>query len=255
MAMLRSLNELRGHIVHATDGDLGPVRDFFIDDHEWHIRYLVVDTGKWLPGRKVLISPTSAVEADWTSHRIGVSLTKQQVKESPDIDADKPVSREMEQKLIAHYSLPIYWGPMGMPAKLPPKTLAQAIDAEPEPEGPQLRSVKEVTGYHIEASDGSVGHVEDFIANDGNWKIHYMVVDTRNWLPGRKVVLAPDWFARFDWSESKAHTVLSKDTIKAAPAYNPSQPVNRDYEGTLYDYYGRPGYWTEVPEPSMGWRA
>jgi hypothetical protein len=242
--MLRSLNDLRGYAVHATDGDLGPVRDFLFDDHGWHVRYLVVDTGKWLPGRKVLVSPTSAVEADWTTHRIATALTKQQVEESPDIDTEKPVSREMEEKLIAHYSLPVYWGPMGMPATMSPKALAQGGGVATETHGPALRSAKEVTGYYIETDTGNVGHVEDFIVNDGNWKIQYMVVDTRNWLPGRKVLVAPDWIESVRWTESTVHVNLTSDEIKDSPEYDPSSPVNREYEARLYDYYGRPKYWT-----------
>jgi hypothetical protein len=244
--MLRSLNDLRKYSIRAKDGNLGTVHDFFFDDHEWIVRYLVVDTGNWLPGRKVLISPASIGTAHWSSRRLDLDLTQGQVKDSPPLAVDEPVSRQLETQLAQYYAWPVYWephalGPVPVYAKATAKTQGDAPEA---PSGdPHLRSVKEVTRYRIAAKDGEVGHVEDFITEDETWTIRYIVVDTRNWLPGKKVLVAPTWIEAVDWRDGKVFVVLSRETIKGSPEYDPSVPVNREYEARLYDYYGRPVYW------------
>lgn len=261
--MLRSGLQLNGYRIDARDGEIGKARDLLFDDSDWVVRYLVVDTGTWLPGRRVLVSPASLGQPDWVKHIFPVALKKEQIEHGPPITADRPVSRQLERKLVDYFAWPMYWAPgaitMGSAASgSPPPPVAPRVDrGDTQTQGdesqadPHLRSMREVTGYHVQARDGEVGHVEDFIVDDDLWTIRYVVVDTRNWLPGRKVILAPGWFERFDWHESKAITALERKTIKDAPAYDPSQPVNRDYEGRLYDYYGRPGYWTEVAVPRM----
>jgi hypothetical protein len=100
--------------------------------------------------------------------------------------------------------------------------------------------VKEVTGYHIEAKDGAIGHVEGFILDDEDWMIRYMVVDTRSWLPGKKVLIAPCLIRSVHWDESKVCLDLSRELVEGGPEYDPSAPVNREYEKRWYDYYGRP---------------
>jgi hypothetical protein len=106
-----------------------------------------------------------------------------------------------------------------------------------------LRSIQELQGYKISVLDGNIGHVEEFIADDSNWFIRYMVVDTKNWLPGRKVLIAPDWIEQVSWNDSKFYVDLPRELIKDSPEYDPAAPVNRQYEARLYDYYGRPKYW------------
>ncbi len=221
--MLRSTRDLTTYGITATDGDLGRVHDFYFDDFEWRIRYLVVDTGKWLPGRRVLISPAAIVRADWDVHIVHVDLPKDKVKNSPDVNTDKPVSRQSEEELALHYSWPYYWGArVGGGADAAGELMEKkAEEARPSEGDSKLRSVNEVAGYHIEATDGSVGHVEDFITEDDDWSIRYMVVDTRNWLPGRKVLVAPWLIQAVRWDESKVHVDMGRDLIKDAPAYNP----------------------------------
>src|SRR5262247_2160585 len=107
--MLRSLEELHGYTIHATDGDIGTVYAFFFDDKTWAIRYLVVDTGNWLPDRQVLISPIALGQPDWEGQFFSVKLTTEQVRNSPDIDTDKPVSRQQETLLHTYYDWPTYW--------------------------------------------------------------------------------------------------------------------------------------------------
>ncbi len=244
--MLRSVKSILGLRMGAKDGEIGKVDSLLFDEISWVIRYIVVNTGSWLPGRKVLLSPIALGQPNWQAKIIPVELTTEQIKESPDIDTDKPISEQCEIELHKHYNWTPYWG-VGAFAAAPPaptqeeKTVA-AVEAKDKVDH-TLRSTAEVTGYSIQASDGDIGHIEDFIVNDENWTIPYLVIDTRNWLPGRSVLISPQWVERISWPQSKVWVDLRKDTIKDSPAYDPSAPVNREYEARLYDYYGRPKYW------------
>lgn len=249
--MLRSLKELSGYTILAKDGDIGNVHDFFFDDEIWAIRYIVVDTGTWLPGRKVLLIPSTVEQPEWETNALPVRLKKEQVKNSPEIDADKPVSRQAEIELHKHYNWVPYWvvPPHGIAPRISHKEEEKKEEKEEkhvlesERVDPHLRSVKEVTGYHIQAADGEIGHVEEFIADDADWFIRYMVVDTRNWLPGKKVLVPPSWIDRVSWADSKVYVDLPRELIKNSPEFDPAAPVNRQYEERFYDYYGRPKYW------------
>jgi hypothetical protein len=244
--MLRSLKELIGYKIQAADGDIGKVEDFYFDDHQWIIRYLVDNTGTFL-GRSVLISPISLGEPQWATKTFPVRMSIEQIKESPDAGAAKPVSRQKEIELVSYYEWPAYWGgafqhmPVGIvqQAKAKEKTEAQKGKRDPN-----LRSFEEVASYHLRATDGDIGHVDDFIVDDTDWRIRYCVVDTRNWLPAKRVLLALDWITDVNWEEKRACVDLTKEDIKNAPRYDPATPINRKYEEHLYDFYGRPKYWT-----------
>lgn len=249
--MRRSLKSLRGYTIVASDGEIGKIHEFLFDDHDWVLRYLVVDTGTWLPGRKVLLWPGVLGRPEWSAQALPVALTKSQVEDSPPIRVDEPVSRQKESDLHTYYGWPPYWRqrpPMSGPESGATDAALAAAKAEmaameagsPDP---HLRSSREVIGYHIEARDGEIGHVEDLIVNDDDWLIQYLVVDTRNWLPGRKVLVSPTWAEEISWLERKVRVDLSKDTIENSPEFDPTEPVNRSYEERLYDYYGRPKYW------------
>jgi hypothetical protein len=246
--MLRNIKEIINYALKAKDGEIGRCKDFLFDDEKWTIRYMVADTYKWLPGRKVLISPISLGRPNWSTQRFYVALTRRQIQESPPLDENAPVSREYEKLYGSYFSMPPYWSGVDMWGNYPtPAGLQAANDASLEdvvrPEESHLRSTKEVTGYHIQAVDEEIGHVEDFIVDDDTWSLRYVVVDTRNWLPGRKVLVSPQWVTSVDWGEAKVYVDLTTDQIKDSPEYDPSTPVNRGYEITLYDYYGRPVYW------------
>jgi len=259
--MLRSLKVLQGYTVRATDADIGQVHDFYFHDGTWLIRYLVVDTGHWLPGRKVLIPPGALRKPSWTAFAFPVALTRGQVEKSPDIDTDKPVSRQQELDLHNHFGWPAYWldpglgpGLSPLPAMVPtaliPESTESAATATEAKAGSHLRSVREVMGYHIHACDGQMGHVEDFIAEDALWAIRYLVVDTRNWLPGKQVLISPQWLREIAYGERRVEVSLTLEDIRKCPEFHPATPVNREYEARLYDYYGRPGYWEEPERAS-----
>lgn len=261
--MFQSVNELKGEVIHASDGELGTVDQFLFDDESWTIRYLVVETGKLL-GRKVLISPIS-IDREQQTGGLTLSLTKEQIRNSPGIDTDRPVSRQHETQYFNYYGYPYYWGgpglwggtayPLGQPStpgmKYPDSTAAYAgtaATARRQPvkkEDPHLRSTKEVIGYNIEATNGNIGHVEDFIIDTENWAIRYLVIDTVNWWPGKKVVVAPQWIKDVSWMESKVYVNLTREHIKNAPEYDPAAIIDREYEDRLYEHYGSPKYWDE----------
>jgi hypothetical protein len=246
--MLRNVSTILNFVLSAEDGEIGRCKDFLFDDEKWAIRYMVADTRKWLPGRKVLISPISLGAVDWSTRLFQVELTRRQIEDSPSLEEDAPVSRQYEMMFNTYFATSSYWGGTNLWGRHPNPALLRgehdklATDFE-GPEDNHLRSVKEVTGYNIQATDGDIGHVEDFVVNDEIWALRYVVVDTRNWLPGRKVLVSPQWATAVDWAEEKLRLDLTTDTIKNSPEYEPLAPIDRDYESALHDYYGRPFYW------------
>ncbi len=240
--MLRSLQEIVGYQIEASDGELGRVKDFYFDDVHWGARYVLVDTGKWLPGRKVLVAPGSVGRPDHDRQVLPVDLTREQVADSPSIDADRPVSRQKEQELMEYFGWQPYWEPLGMfPGQAP---VPHRRRTPPDSKGdPNLRSAKAISGYRIDATDGEMGKVADFIADTNSWVIRYVVAGTGNWLSGRKVLVAPAWIRNVDWEAHQVHLELSKEQVRHSPEYDPKAPINREYEVRLYDYYGRPRYW------------
>ena len=247
--MLRSVNEIKNYVLEASDGEIGRCKDFLFDDAEWTIRYMVADTRKWLPGRKVLISPESLAQPDWFRKRFPVPLSQQQIKESPPLEDDEPVSRQYESRWAEYYGLPRYWmGPGGIGAIYSPMVPSAGeqearLKKNIEPEKGQLRSAQDVIGYHIQATDGEIGHVEDFFVDDLAWTLNYIVVDTRNWLPGRKVLVPPQWADHVSWSERKVFFKLDKEKIENSPEYDHTEIPNRHYEDLLHNHYGIPPYW------------
>jgi sporulation protein YlmC with PRC-barrel domain len=244
--MQYGISGLVGYEIRATDGDLGIVDEFYFDDATWTIRYVVVETGNWLSGRKVLISPLAFSRPELGSHTIAVNLTCDQVSGSPDIDTEKPIDRQHEAELHEHYQWPWrggYGGSFGtipLPLSADEALVEQETSESEHRDDPHLRSTRQVVGYHIHATDGEIGHVEDFILDDESWTIRFLVVDTRNWLPGKKVLLSPQWINRVEWADSSVHFDLTRESVKKSPEFNPSKPVNRDYEAYLYDHYERP---------------
>jgi len=244
--MLRNINSLIGHKLHAKDGELGKVVEFYFGDKLWDIRYMVVETGNWLPGRKVLISPAALRAPDWKSKTFPVALTLQQVRTSPDIDTKKTVSRQHELELEKHYA----WGGIAyaggmaggfMFPQAPVEEEKQEAGAAARPkEDAHLRGTLSVTGYKIHALDGTLGHVEDYILDDGKWLIRYLVADLTIWLPGRKVLISPHWVKRIDWETSEVFADLTQEAVRNSPVFDPAQPVSENYESVLYDHYGRP---------------
>ncbi|MEO8153680.1 MAG: PRC-barrel domain-containing protein [Rhizobacter sp.] len=255
--MLNRFSRLAGSSVTATDGSIGHVKAAFFDDQSWTIRYLAVDTGKWLKAREVLISPYSVKQPLGSVDNIDVSLTRKQVKDSPDIDTHQPVSRQHERTYLNYYAYPMYWNGSGiwgphayplLPDHRPTEAELAADNAMRQQElqsgDIHLRSSIAVTGYDIRATDDSIGHVKDFIFDDESWSVRYLVVDTHNWWPGgRKVLVATHWIDRIDWATSTVHVTLTREQVKNSPEYQEALTVDRPYEKRLHDAYDRQGYW------------
>jgi hypothetical protein len=236
--VLYDIANLRKLTIAATDGEIGSVEDVYFDDESWTARYLVVDTGSRLAGRKVLISPIAVLGISWADRTLGVELTRAQIEAAPDIDTDKPVSRHFEAAYLRYFGYPYYWtgpylwGATPHPAPAPPPeyelaAAQQAIAAEHEREEARyhLRSAREMNGYHIVAPDGGLGHVETFLVHPESWSLRALVVDTRNWLPGKRVLVPPQWVDRIAWSERAVYVNVSRDAISASPAYEDDAPV------------------------------
>ncbi|MFZ0737280.1 MAG: PRC-barrel domain-containing protein [Candidatus Acidiferrales bacterium] len=248
---LRRTKDLSQYTIAAIDTDIGKVCDFYFDDEQWTIRYVVVATGDLLLGRKVLISPLALQHPAWSPLHIHAKLTWEQVENSPSIDLHKPVSRQHEAEHHDHYGLPYYWEGTGVWGSWPdPKALAEAPQAESKSEiknaskDVHLRSTHEVTGYHIKATDGEIGHLEDFLFNDETWEIRYAIIDTKNWWPGKQVLLRPQWIDRVSWAEREIFIKMSRKTIRNSPEWNPDLPLSREYELRLHQHYGYAPYWT-----------
>jgi hypothetical protein len=162
------------------------------------------------------------------------------VKSSPDIDTHKPISRQHEADYLRHFGYPYYWGGAGLwgPGPYPGDLVAaniaeaqarvEAEQAEARARGDShLRSSKEVIGYHLQATDGELGHIEDFLVDDQSWAIRYIGVDTRNWWFGRNVLVAPEWIREVSWEHRKVYVDLTRQSVKAAPEYDSVAHIDR----------------------------
>ncbi len=249
--MLHNSKQLKGFTIRAKDGDVGKVEEFYFDDETWTIRYFVVETGGWLGGRLVLISPLSIVDSDWDDKRFDVALTKTQIEKSPDIDTHRPVSRQHEIEYMGYYGYAPYWDGLGFggPGFYPGPLMPPAIDPDTISAAPtdaadsHLRSSAEVGGYQVKTVDGEIGHVAGFMIEGETWGIRYLEVATRNWLPGKKVLVSPAWIERVSWEDGSVFAALSKQTIQDAPEYAETIGVNREYEASLFRHYGQVPYW------------
>jgi len=167
------------------------------------------------------------------------------VKNAPSVDTDKPVSRQHENEQLTHYGYPFYWGlPGSWGVGGYPELMTKGRPAATSASGDtHLRSVREVRGYGVHGTDGTVGHIDDFIVDDETWQIHYLVVDTSNWWHGKRVLLAPPWVSPVHWEARELHVGVSRQNIEDSPAWNATAPISREYEQRLYDHYGRPVHW------------
>jgi hypothetical protein len=252
--VLWNASVINGYAIAASDGRLGTVSDFLFDDADWLVRWLVVDTGNWLSGRKVLLPPFVLGHLDPEGHEFSVKLTMQQVKDSPDIDTERPVSRQMESNIYDYYGWSPDWnadfgmggyGYMGGPSRALPilgssRRAEEIVDTRQSKDDPHLRSIEAVTGYHMHASDGEIGHVEDFLVDDADWSIHYLVVDTTNWWPGKKVLISPKSAKEIDWTHELMNLNVDRRRVSGSPAYDASVMVDLAYEKQFLDHYGDP---------------
>jgi predicted RNA-binding Zn-ribbon protein involved in translation (DUF1610 family) len=233
------------------------VDDFLVEVPSWQLRYLEVDAGHWFGNRRALVALCALGQPDWVGRVLPVAISQQQLTNSPVFAGGAQVSPVQLDELHAFFEWPL--AVTGFMSDMGSEAAAAAVPAE-EPAGAStgLRSSREVLHYHVAATDGEIGHVDDLIVDDEHWTIRYVVVNTQHWLFGRKVLIAPAWFVRVNWQDRRAFADLTRDAIRLSPQYDPATPVNRDYEGRLFDYYVRLKYWestavkTEFPCPDCG---
>jgi sporulation protein YlmC with PRC-barrel domain len=256
--MMLAVSALKGFAIEARDGKIGTVSDFLFDDRSWKIRWMVVDTGGWLTGRKILVHPSAIGQPDYGREELPVSLTKAKVENSPSIFSDEPVSMQKATGLYSYYGWDPLWGgsnyfgayPYGMGSVYPPMPQREEGDVLEatragvgDDEGdPHLRSMNAVTGYHIQAKDGAIGHVENILIDDEDWGVRYLIIDTRNWWLGQHVLISPYSVSQISWSERDVTLDVTREQVKGSPAWDPADIINRSYQVQLHGYYGWPGY-------------
>lgn len=254
--MLRPVSKFTGYTIEASDGHIGSVSDFLFDDVTWKVRWLVVDTGHWLTGRKVLIHPSAIGTVDNERQIIPVKLTKARIKDSPDLSHDQPVSRQMENGLYGYYGCDPSWGgsfynmgAIAAPFSSPPyfgrfgMGEATEIQSRHEDEDPHLRSAAAVNGYHVHATDGDIGHVEDLLVEESGWGIRYLIIDTRNWWAGQHVLVSPYAVREIKWGDREMCLDITREKIKTSPPWQaPLNQLDRIFESQLHEHYGWPGY-------------
>jgi len=252
--MLFAVSGLLGCSVEASDGRAGALRDFLFDEESWKIRWMEVDAGGWLSGRKVLIHPSAIEPLQVSESRdrlpmmsgqqrpvISVRLTQQQIEAGPATPEDAPVTKETEVRLYEHYGWDPAWGASYFGAR---------VVSRPAPEGqanenggdPHLVSAVSVKGYHVHATDGDLGHVENFLADDVNWDIRYLVIATRNWLPGKHVVLAPFAVTGIETAERRVGVNVTQEQVKSSPEWDPLAMADQVAEASFHRHFGWPGY-------------
>jgi hypothetical protein len=238
--MLRSLDDLEGYPIEATNGAIGQVTDFLFDDESWVIRYIVVQTGEWLSNRKVLISRIAVGQPTWSYRTLRVPMTTDQVRNCPNIDTHKPVSRQYELS-----------GRGNVGTGVEPHTVAEdraRLEREVDQhrnDDPHLRSTNAVMHYHIKAIDGDIGHVQGLLLEEDTWAIRYLIVDTSNWWLGHTVLIAPQWIQGVSWSDRAVSINLTQEAIKGSPPYDSARSLQRHEEARLHNHYRRAGYWAD----------
>jgi hypothetical protein len=263
--MLHTLKDLESFAIHATDGDLGLVNDFYFDDKQWVVRYLVVETGSWSESKKVLLSPISIKHLNREDKTLTVFISMDQVKHSPTIDTEKPVSLQFEVDYLGYYGYPFYWGGTSLWGGYPiPQMIAPGFSIETSDDehgidlqdifadvdamryrdqDHHLRSSNVVIGYHIEAADGEIGHLQGMLIDTETFAIRYLIINTSNWWLGHLVLVSPQWINDVSWVNSKICVDLTQQQVKGAPHFDPAITFNRENDEAIHRHYGRTGYW------------
>ena len=251
--MLLNLSTIRGHSIAASDGIIGTVSDVLFDDTSSMIRWLVVDTGNWLSGRKVLLPPAALGHADPHASTFPVRLTMVQIEASPALESHTPVSRQFEMSAYDYYGWSPYWGSglymggyglmtSGMSMKADPEVQRHAEDIarhQNDRDDPNLRSAEEITGYHIHAIDGEIGHLSDLVIEDTDWSIHYLIVDTSNWWMGQKVLISPRSAQDIRWTEHLIYLDVDRQKVQDSPSYDPAKRLDRAHEDRMAGHYAK----------------
>lgn len=243
MKQFRRMRDTHALTLNGDDGELGTVQEFYCDDQTWAVRYVIVRTGGWLLGRDVLIPPLVIERIDDRDASMRINLKKEQIERAPLIDEARPISRQYEEAYFGYFGWAPYWQPgqtvLGSPfpyPEIPAMRVDKSLVLE-SPEHSHLRSSAEVTGYQVHATDGKIGRVDDLVFDDQDWIVRYVEVDTRNWLPGKIILVPTGRITRIDWPTRSVSLSLTREAIQSAPPHDPSQQITPDYEGQLSRHY------------------
>jgi hypothetical protein len=245
---LVKLNDLNAYNCEAADGKIGPYGDIYFDASRFAVRFLVVNTQEWLTGRKVLLSPFTIGTIDEQNQLIYIELDRQQIRNSPPLGADQPVTRRYEEQYFKYYGWPPYWDNISWPhTRL---LRASSISATrpnrslPSHSENHLHRASQILGYGVAVAEGRIGKLSDFVIDTHYWVIRYMEIDTRNYLNSKKYALiTPSMLLGIDWPEKDISVDVSRKTMQNAPPYDVNKPISRDYESRLLNYYGEVNYW------------
>ncbi|MDB6022052.1 MAG: PRC-barrel domain protein [Pedosphaera sp.] len=242
--MLRSVKQLYGYTLGALDGEIGRVKGFYFDDKDWVVRYLVADTGSWMPGHKVLISPYALGSIYPGGRILQVRLTQEKVESSPSIETGLPVARQHEAAYYRYHNWPAYWEGPGLWGHSQVPAVPPHYESDANAEGPsagemkepdsRLRSTLEVTGYGVQAADGEIGHVEDFLIEDRNWAIKSLVIATGHWWSGKNVLVSRKSIERVSWADAEVVLNLTKAALMEDPEYEHAAPGSGDQGPRLF---------------------
>ena len=220
--MLRNINDIYGTQLAATDGNIGHVKDFYFDDKSWTVRYLIVDTGSWLPGRQVLFAPDAFDGFRPDGEVLKLNLTREEIENGPTIESHRPVTRQHERDYYQYYSWPPYWensgmwGIGGMPVLATPAEIKPEVDPLDDV---HLRSTKAVTGYDIKASDGTLGTVSGFMVDHKSWAIADLVVEAGHWYSGKEILISPAAVLGISYDSSEVSVKLTRADLARTPEH------------------------------------
>jgi len=233
--MLRRSGELQWSQVISLDGEIGKVRDVCFDEASWMVRYLIVDTGGWLSGRKVPIDPRSVELIDRNLHTVWVSLSRAQIESSPRIDIGELGAREHEMQLNRHYGYGSCWThsmPWGN-GQVSPARRSAAEALEIDAPSACLRGARQMLDFTLITVDGHVGLIKDFFFDDETWALRYLIVQTGSWLLGRRVLVSADRVRRVDWSAESVEVNQTRKQIEYGWEFDADNPPPGDLETAL----------------------
>lgn len=240
--MKRSVKNLLDYKFETEDRMEGAIKDFILDDIKWIIRYLEVSFGSLFKNQKVLVPRVFLEEPDWENHKFPVKLKKDTISRCPSIEEHETVSRAYEAKLSDYYGLRYYWmygyAVPGV-ATFPPHKIDPPEKSIKEKDlNINLRSFKEIEGYHICAIDKKIGHIEDIIVDDKNWQIVYVAVDTSNWLPwSKKVVIPVNKLEEVSYTGREVTIKMNSEAIMNAPDYDQTLPFESEFENDVINFF------------------
>jgi len=250
--MLKPISSFLGSSVYAKNTLIGKVEDFYFDDQSWAIRYMIVNTGGWLAGKQVLVSPLGIQSGDSDHRRIELNMSPEQVQHSPSINSEMPVSKQQEAEYYDYFHWPYYWHGAGIWGIAP--SIEDALDRpfpielrskEIEQPHNHLRDLKEILKYHIRATDRQFGHVNDFMFDDRDWVIRYFVIKSSSWFSTNRTLISTKWIEGIRWEDRVFQVGLHSKKMKGAPQFRPDLPIDRSYENKLHEYYNQPIYWED----------